>query len=147
MKYLKRVLPALLAGLLLGTGTASADTKSTAAAAIAGDVHCVVIGLFLFRSTDATAQTAGLIMTYYFLGRLDGRTPKPDLERLISAESKKMNPADMQADQNRCGLELDAKSRALQQIGQHAALRDQPAAPAPAPAPPPPPPATPDAKK
>jgi hypothetical protein len=74
-------------------------------------------------------------MTYYFLGRLDGRTPKPDLERLISAESKKMTPADIQADQARCGVELDAKSRALQQIGHHATLDEQPAAPAPAAAP------------
>lgn len=135
MKCLKSVVPALLAVSLLGAGPAAADTKSTAAASIAGDVHCVVIGLILFRSTDTTAQTAGLIMTYYYLGRLDGRTPKPDLEHLISVEAKKMTPADMQADQARCGTELDAKSRALQLIGQHASIGVQPAAPAPAAAP------------
>jgi hypothetical protein len=138
MIQLKCVLAAMLAGLLLGAGPAYADTKSPAATA-AGDVHCVVIGLLLVRSTDTSAQTAGLIMTYYYLGRLDGRTPKPDLEHLISVESKKMTPADVQADQTRCGSELDAKSRALQQIGQHATLGAQPA--------PTTPPAAPDTKK
>jgi hypothetical protein len=83
------------------------------------DARCVLVGLGMMKIRDVTAQTAGVMTTYYFLGRLDALSPKPDLEALLAEASEKMTPADVQSEGVRCGSELTEKGQELKVIGQH----------------------------
>lgn len=62
------------------------DAENTA------DARCVIVGGQLASSPDpAQRSMAGLLLTYY-IGRLDGRTPGLNLERLIAEERGKLAP-------------------------------------------------------
>ena len=69
------------------------------------DVRCLVVsGMGISVNTDPSLQTAGIASLFFYLGRLDGRTPKPDIEALVTAESPKMTPADVKSETARCGF-------------------------------------------
>lgn len=87
------------------------------------DVRCLIVGMNMGKSSDASTQTAGLMSMYYYFGRLDARSPKPDLEQLIASQVVKMTAADLQAEGTRCGSQLSERGKALQLIGQHLAER------------------------
>lgn len=84
---------------------------------ITADVRCVIIGAQLASSPDAGQRsTAGLLLSYY-VGRLDGRAPGLNLERLIAEELGKLTPVDLQVERRRCGDALSAKGKEIARIG------------------------------
>lgn len=56
-----------------------------------------------------------MIATYY-LGRLSGRSPHSNVERLISLEAQKMTLTEFQVNATRCGNALAAEGRQIQRI-------------------------------
>jgi len=56
-------------------------------------------------------------MTLYYLGRLDGRAAKVDIERLIVAEATRMSSADYASEAQRCEGGLTEKGQQITQIG------------------------------
>src|ERR1700685_3052113 len=70
------------------------------------DVRCVAVGIRSAELPDSRQKSTGLLMALYFIGRLDGRDPKLDLEAMLSAQLSKMTAADFTAEAARCGNSL-----------------------------------------
>jgi len=114
MKRLRSLfLTALISVLHVPQGVA--DTPGPAAGA---NARCVIVALRLGEIHDASVQTAGLMIAYYYLGRLDALSPKPDLEELIANEGGKMTVDDIKSESVRCGSKFKEKAKELQVVGQ-----------------------------
>ncbi len=90
----------------------AADTETIS------DIKCVVVGTRLSESSDQRQKTSGQMLLIYYLGRIQGRTPKADLEALIRSEAKKMTPSAFSEAARRCGTELSVQGAAISKIGQ-----------------------------
>jgi hypothetical protein len=82
-----------------------------------GDVRCVVIGMQIAGTAPPAEQSTGIFMTLYYLGRLDGRRTKADVEKLIIAQASMMTGADYAAETMRCEAGLTEKGRQIAKIG------------------------------
>jgi len=101
------------------------------------DVRCVIIGIKLAGMTDVSRQSAGTMLTLYYIGRLEGRAPKVDLEDLIFKEIKTMEPGGFDSEARRCGQGLADKARQLTQMKKDMVERERGISGYPAPAAPP----------
>lgn len=102
-----------LALALLLTASSYADSTNSA-----GDVRCLLAAVTMMTSPNNTIRAAAATSALYYLGRLDGREPGVDLEKLLSEESHRMSPDDLAAESKRCGQELSARARVVSSIGQ-----------------------------
>jgi hypothetical protein len=107
-----------LSMLVLILGLASMSVGAQEAVNVA-DIRCVVVGMKLTGATDSPDQSRGFLLTLYYLGRLDGRSPKLDIERLIIEEARRMSEADYGSEERRCGAALAEKGRQITEIGKH----------------------------
>jgi len=103
-----------LAGLL---ATSPLPEAAPAPVDTASDVRCLIVYMQISSSTDPKLQTAGLIGTMYWLGRLDGRAPDMDLESQIISELKTMVGERFRAEARRCGEILVVKGKATVDMG------------------------------
>ena len=99
---------------VLGASPARADTPDATP-----DVRCLIAAMKMGQVSGVSAQTAGMMVMFYYLGHLDALSPKPDVEALIASEVGKMSPEDLKLETVRCGSEVAEKGRQLQVIGQH----------------------------
>jgi hypothetical protein len=104
------VLLAALSGF--SSGSAGAQNAETIA-----DIRCVIVGAKSANSDNPQQQKAGATMVIYYIGRLDGRTPALDVERLLVSESSKMTPSDYTVDAKRCAAWLTEKAQQIAKIG------------------------------
>jgi hypothetical protein len=102
---------AALAASLAATGAQAADTDTTS------DVRCMVVAAAMAQNTDPNVQNVGLMAGLYYLGKLDGRDPRLDLEARLKQELAQMKPAEMVAEAQRCGAQLTARGKAMTEIG------------------------------
>lgn len=102
-----------LAALTLGPLRAMAQDADTVA-----DVRCVAVGIRSAELPDSRQKSTGLLMALYFIGRLDGRDPKLDLETLLAEQLAKMTAADFTAEAARCGNSLATKGAQITHVGQ-----------------------------
>ena len=109
----KHRLPLLVAALTLVPLHAMAQDADTVA-----DVRCVAVGIRSAELPDSRQKSTGLLMALYFIGRLDGRDPKLDLETLLSEQLSKMTAADFTAEAARCGSSLASKGAQITHVGQ-----------------------------
>jgi hypothetical protein len=103
----------MLAGVL---ALSSVQGRAQDAQTIA-DVRCVVVGLKATAMANSPQQGVGMMVGLYYIGRLDGRVPKLDIEDLIIKELSKMTASDYKAEAKRCGDSLAAKGHQITQIG------------------------------
>lgn len=89
------------------------------------DVRCLMVGLRLSTSVDATQQSNGIKVVMYYLGRLDRVVPGPSLEGLIVNAGSQMSITEFQTEAARCGKSLIEKGQLLQRIGNNLTLRSQ----------------------
>jgi hypothetical protein len=108
-----RWLPLLVAALTLVPLRAMATDPDTIA-----DARCVAVGIRAAELPDSHQKSTGLLMALYFIGRLDGRDPKIDLEAVLSEQLSKMSAADFTAEATRCGASLTTKGAQITQVGQ-----------------------------
>ena len=121
MKHAKLV-SLLLAGVsVVGYVQAHADQTDASASApeVIADARCVIVGLGMGSVRGVTLQTAGIMIAMYYLGRLDARSPKPDLEALLGGEAEKITPDDLKSEAVRCGSEFKERGNQLSAMGQH----------------------------
>ena len=111
--WTKRALPALLLVL-----TAAPLPVLAQDAAITADIRCVAVGIRAAALPDSHQKSSGLLMALYYIGRLDGRDPKLDIEALMSEQLAKMTAADFVAETQRCGGGLTGKGAQITRIGQ-----------------------------
>ena len=112
---MKRLILGALLAATMG-GTARADD-------ITDDVHCLLIFMQMSNVQAQAAQTGGLIGSFYYMGKLDGRAKGLDLENLILAEIPKMTEAGFQADAKRCGEEMTKRGNAASDMGKDLQIR------------------------
>ena len=105
---------ALVLGLALAPKLLSAQEGVNIA-----DVRCVVVGMKLAGTANSSAQSRGFLLTLYYIGRLDGRSPKLDVEHLIIEETRRMADADYASEEKRCGEALVAKGQQITEVGKH----------------------------
>src|SRR6202042_175852 len=89
------------------------------------DINCLAIGFRILQLPDASQKSAGMMETLYYIGRLDGRTPRVDLENLISQEIPKLNDATFRSEAVRCANSLTARGQQLTEMGEHLMKRGQ----------------------
>jgi hypothetical protein len=113
MRIVRLVAIAMVATAALNARAQADETEATA------DARCMVVAFSMGRTSNVSLQTASLMAVYYYLGRLDGLSPKPDLEALLAQEATRMTPADLKAEALRCGSELTERGKQIQLMGQH----------------------------
>ena len=107
------ILVAIISGALLATGATAQNDEAT------DDLRCLVVGLNLNQSPIETLRGASVLMTIYYMGRLEGRDPNLDLKGRIADEGRKMSAGDMQSETRRCAAELKAKGEAIAEMGKN----------------------------
>ena len=81
------------------------------------DIQCIVVAMKMSATEGSAQQASATMITLYYLGRLDGRTPGLNVEGLIAREAAKMSAAELRSDAVRCGRVLVEKGREIQRIG------------------------------
>ena len=89
------------------------------------DVRCVVVGMRLTGMVNSPQHSAGMALVLYFMGRLDGRVPKLDIEDLMVKEISRMTAADYDSEAKRCGSSLSERGQQIAQIGSDLIERGQ----------------------
>ena len=89
------------------------------------DVRCVAVGMKLAGAANSADQSRGFLLTLYYLGRLDGRVPKLDIENLLIAEGSKMTSSDDASEAKRCGARLAVKGEQITKIGKDLIEREK----------------------
>ena len=89
----------LIAGLSAATATsAGAAPATTLSPAIKQDVQCFVLySVAAGNVTDEKQRTAAIAGTWYFLGRIDAKSPGLDLEQAMRQEIDAMQGNETQA--------------------------------------------------
>jgi hypothetical protein len=82
------------------------------------DVRCVAVGIRFAVTPDSTQKSIGTLIILYYLGRLDGRAPTLDVEKLLTAQIAKMTDADYTAEAMRCNQNLTAKGAQITHLGE-----------------------------
>jgi hypothetical protein len=102
-----------------------AREKNSGTPGVTADVRCLIVGLSMGSVPGAAPRTAGVMIAMYYLGRLDARSPKPDLEALLGEEVEKITPNDLKSESVRCGTEFKSKGNQLAKIGRRHMEREQ----------------------
>ena len=107
------ILPTVaLAAWAIASGASAADAGAT------DDLRCMAVGLALAGNANPDVKNAGTLASMYYLGRLDAHTPSVDLEAGLKQELGRMSPDDLKSEAVRCGQQLQARGRAVTEIGQ-----------------------------
>jgi len=116
---------ALLPLALAGAGPASAAESTN-------DVRCLVA---ISRLVDINAQTkqlsqeaaqmTSLLGTMYFMGKLEGRDSRLNIENAMVAEVSKMTMEQLQSELIRCGGEMKSIGQKWDEIGKNLVRRGQ----------------------
>lgn len=106
----KMILGMAFAAMAMATAPAHADANSE-------DVRCLIIFMQMSNASAQAAQTGGLIGSFYYMGKLDGRSQGMDLEKLILTEVSQMSEVSFQADAKRCGDDMTKRGQAAADLG------------------------------
>jgi hypothetical protein len=82
------------------------------------DLQCLVFSFALADSKEETARSAGSLAAFYFLGKIDGKTPGANLDDPIIALAKTLKPEDVQKYATRCGAELQGRGKSISELGE-----------------------------
>jgi hypothetical protein len=103
--------------LVAAMATASLPVWAQDAENIA-DIRCVAVGIRLAELPDSHQKSTGTLLVLYYIGRLDGRAPSLDIEKLLAEQISKMNDSDYNAEATRCGRWLTVKGEQITHIGE-----------------------------
>lgn len=109
-----RILALLCAALALAF-MASREAKANDSKTNA-DARCIVAGAKL-AAAEPGQQRGAMMLVLYYIGRIDGRSPKLDLESVLESVAAKVTGTDLQSELRRCGTELATKGREITRIG------------------------------
>ena len=106
----------VLAPLSAGAADSGADPDTN-------DVRCVIVYIEMAQSNQPLLQTSGMYGQLYWIGKLDGRDPKFDLEKRMAAEIPKMNGAFLKTEALRCSTELMKRGQKEADMGEDLAKK------------------------
>ncbi len=79
-KFAGRLLILLVTSMVFGNALA-ADQRTMS------DIRCIVVAMKMSARAGSAKQASATMITLYYLGRLDGRTPGLNVEGLIANEA------------------------------------------------------------
>jgi hypothetical protein len=83
------------------------------------DLKCLAFAMGMSGNSDPSKAAVGTMAALYFLGRIDGREPKLDLEKRLVAPDLQIKTADFPSLGATCGGMLKTRGDDLTTIGQH----------------------------
>ena len=83
----------------------------------AADMRCLIVAAELADNGDKEIEEAGTLMTIYFLGRLDGRSPGANLEEMLIREAGAMSEEDRQRLLISCSAQLELRGKQVEALG------------------------------
>lgn len=89
----------------------------------ADDVRCLIVAAELGDSKDKELEQAGSIMTMYYLGKLDGRSPGTDLEALVARQASAMGEEEKERLLIACSAQLELRGKQLEAVGERLSRR------------------------
>ena len=89
------------------------------------DVRCLIVGVRISGMPDSNMQSAGTMLSLYYIGRLDAHVPKLDIEELMIKEISTMTTSDYGSEAKRCGTSLTDKGQEITRIGRDMIQRGQ----------------------
>ena len=116
-----------LAAAVALTAVAPPALAQAPAGADQADTRCLLV-LQLVARDPKQAEQASKGM-FFYLGRLTARGATARLEGLMKAEAAKLPPQQAQAELQRCGNELTARTREYQEVNKRLAASVKPATP------------------
>jgi hypothetical protein len=112
----------LSAALLLAPACAFAADQDAA------DVTCVFVGMRMSQSPDAATRAVSVGTIMYFMGKLDGRSPKYDLLPHLSDVQSHMSQDLLILEAKRCEDEISVRGNAIDAAGRSLAGSAKPPA-------------------
>jgi hypothetical protein len=82
------------------------------------DLRCVAVGMHFAEAPDSHQKSTGTLLVLYYLGRLDGRAPSLDIEKLLAEQIDKMKDADYGVEAARCSQGLAQKGAQIKRLGE-----------------------------
>lgn len=82
------------------------------------DMRCFIVSAEMADSQDKEVETAGSIMLFYYLGRLDGRNASANLEALIEKQAKQLTDAEKQQLLASCSAKVEQRGKDLASMGE-----------------------------
>ena len=95
----------------------AAAAAGTADEENAKDMRCLIVTSEMADSKDKDVETAGLIASEYDLGRIDGRSPGTDLEKLLVQEAVKLSDEARPGLMMACAKQIEERGKHLEIIG------------------------------
>ncbi|MEJ0008515.1 MAG: hypothetical protein WDM77_19670 [Steroidobacteraceae bacterium] len=83
-----------------------------------GDIRCVAVGIRSAVMPDSHQKSNGTLLVLYYLGRLGGREPTLDIEKLLTDQIKKMTEADYASEATRCQKDLTTTGAQITRLGE-----------------------------
>jgi hypothetical protein len=102
----------LAASAILSLQVRAQDSDSVA------DIRCVAVGIRDAELPNSTQKSTGTLLVLYYVGRLDGRNPTLDLEKLLAEQIAKMTDVDYATESRRCGQSLATKGAQITHLGE-----------------------------
>jgi len=81
------------------------------------DVRCVAVGVRSAEKPDSRLKSTGTLLVLYYIGRLNGRNPTLDIEKMLSEQIAKMTDADYAAETSRCSKDLTQTGAQITKLG------------------------------
>ena len=82
------------------------------------DIRCVAVGMHLAEAPDSHQKSTGTLLVLYYMGRLDGRAPGLELEKLLAAQIDTMTASDYSTEAMRCSQTLSEKGAQIKHLGE-----------------------------
>lgn len=108
---------ATCAALALALTTAALPARAEAPETTT-DLKCLVFAISLSANSDPAKASVGTMAALYFLGRMDGREPKLDLENRLIQPDMQLKPTDFAQLGKACGGMLQTRGSELTAIGE-----------------------------
>jgi hypothetical protein len=122
----------LAAGAVLALACGSGVAAAEESADTVSDLRCFVTVSMLARQVEEANKGSVMVVAVYYLGKLDGRTPKLDLAAQAESLARKLWSEDYRAEAVRCSTAMGARGEQLLAVSQR--LQASAGAQAPAPA-------------
>lgn len=82
------------------------------------DIRCVAVGMHFAEAPDSHQKSTGTLLVLYYMGRLDGRAPSLDINKLLGEQIDRMTASDYGAEATRCSQNLAQKGAQIKQLGE-----------------------------
>ncbi|HVI32897.1 hypothetical protein [Phenylobacterium sp.] len=108
---------AAAAALALLGATAATQARAQESPATTGDLNCAVVGFVLAASEDKEEQQAGLMLAFYYYGRLSAVGGGFNLEARLQEVAKGFTDETFGTQAQRCGDEFAKVGDSMKLVG------------------------------